>query len=169
MSRRRTCARATSSCSLEPTAMRPHSGQAWEVGLKALPLATTMGSGLSSAAATETRVIRLSTCGRLKRVQASSQASTATSRTSSPAPAPSSRDLPLNSRLVTIRLTSVTVLVVLVISACKLPSASTAHSPSPTTHVELAWTDCADGFQCATLQVPLDYSHTEGRQISLAL
>src|SRR6266576_6793769 len=60
-------------------------------------------------------------------------------------------------------------LVVLVISACRLPAPSAAHSPSPTSHVELAWTDCTGGFQCATLHVPLDYSRLEGRQISLAL
>ena len=60
-------------------------------------------------------------------------------------------------------------LVVLVISACRLPTPSATHSPSPTTHVELAWTDCTGGFQCATLHVPLDYSRLEGRQISLAL
>src|SRR5439155_282593 len=60
-------------------------------------------------------------------------------------------------------------LVVLVISACRLPTPSATHSPSPTTHVELAWTDCTGGFQCATLHVPLDYSRPEGRQISLAL
>jgi len=61
------------------------------------------------------------------------------------------------------------VLVVLVTSACRLPLPSAAQTPSPTTHVELAWTDCKDGFQCATLQVPLDYSQPDGRQISLAL
>jgi pimeloyl-ACP methyl ester carboxylesterase len=61
------------------------------------------------------------------------------------------------------------VLVVLVISACKLPSPGATQTPSPTTHVELLWTDCSNGFQCATLQVPLDYSRLEGRQISLAL
>jgi len=72
-------------------------------------------------------------------------------------------------RLVTGRGTKVLVLVVLVISACKLPSLTATHTPSPTTQVELAWTDCTNGFQCATLQVPLDYSRPEGRQISLAL
>ena len=63
----------------------------------------------------------------------------------------------------------VAVLVVLLISACKLPSPSAARTPIPSAHAELAWADCADGFQCSTLQVPLDYSHAEGRQISLAL
>src|SRR5712692_612225 len=67
------------------------------------------------------------------------------------------------------RVTSVGVLVVLVISACKLPWPGATHTPSPTTQAELAWTDCTNGFQCATLQVPLDYSRPDGRQISLAL
>ena len=60
-------------------------------------------------------------------------------------------------------------LVVLVVSACRLPLPAATHTPSPTTQVELAWTDCTDGFQCTTLQVPLDYSRPEVRQISLAL
>ena len=64
------------------------------------------------------------------------------------------------------RVARVAVLAVLMISACK-PSA--AQTPSPTTTVHIAWTDCANGFQCATLQVPLDYSRPEARQISLAL
>lgn len=33
----------------------------------------------------------------------------------------------------------------------------------------LPWKGCGGGFQCATLQVPLDYSKPDGRQISLAL
>src|SRR5438552_16592727 len=63
----------------------------------------------------------------------------------------------------------ITVLVVLVISACKVPSPSAVQTPSPSAHVALAWADCTGGFQCATLHVPLDYSRPEGRQISLAL
>jgi pimeloyl-ACP methyl ester carboxylesterase len=31
------------------------------------------------------------------------------------------------------------------------------------------WSDCGDGLQCATAQVPLDYDQPSGRQISLAL
>src|SRR6267154_485414 len=33
------------------------------------------------------------------------------------------------------------------------PTATKSPSPSPT---NLAWTDCGSGFQCATVQVPLD-------------
>src|SRR5262245_659146 len=41
--------------------------------------------------------------------------------------------------------------------------ATPARAPIP------AWTDCADGFRCATIGVPLDYDHPHGRQISLAM
>jgi pimeloyl-ACP methyl ester carboxylesterase len=34
---------------------------------------------------------------------------------------------------------------------------------------QLHWTDCGDGFQCATARVPLDYDRPRGAQISLAL
>jgi pimeloyl-ACP methyl ester carboxylesterase len=33
----------------------------------------------------------------------------------------------------------------------------------------LDWTDCGDGFQCATATVPLDYGHPRGQTIELAL
>lgn len=33
----------------------------------------------------------------------------------------------------------------------------------------LSWNDCGDGFQCASVRVPLDYSHPRGRNIEIAL
>ena len=33
----------------------------------------------------------------------------------------------------------------------------------------LAWQDCGDGFQCATLKAPLDYRHRNATQIDIAL
>ena len=33
----------------------------------------------------------------------------------------------------------------------------------------LRWSDCGEGFQCATARVPLDYDHPRGPTISLAL
>jgi pimeloyl-ACP methyl ester carboxylesterase len=33
----------------------------------------------------------------------------------------------------------------------------------------LAWTDCGDGFECATETVPLDYSHPAGHHIDVAV
>lgn len=34
---------------------------------------------------------------------------------------------------------------------------------------KLSWTDCKDGFECSTLQVPLDYAQPELKAISLSL
>jgi pimeloyl-ACP methyl ester carboxylesterase len=56
-----------------------------------------------------------------------------------------------------------------------LPSATagpTSPSAAPATALpvpELRWTDCGDGFQCATARVPLDYDKPRGARISLAL
>ena len=33
----------------------------------------------------------------------------------------------------------------------------------------LAWSDCSDGFQCATIGVPMDYDDPHGTQLSLAM
>jgi pimeloyl-ACP methyl ester carboxylesterase len=48
------------------------------------------------------------------------------------------------------------------------PSGNPSVAPSGATG-SLAWTDCGAPFQCATLQVPLDYTHPAADQISLAL
>jgi pimeloyl-ACP methyl ester carboxylesterase len=45
------------------------------------------------------------------------------------------------------------------------PAAAAAAPPIP----ELHWSDCGEGFQCATARVPLDYDHPRGPTISLAL
>ena len=42
----------------------------------------------------------------------------------------------------------------------------TPTSPGPS---KITWRDCGGGFQCGTLQVPLDYSNRYGRKIALAL
>ncbi len=62
------------------------------------------------------------------------------------------------------------VLATIVLAACTVKSPVATHSPTPS-HApsKIAWTDCGGGFQCATLQVPLDYSQAGGRTISLAL
>jgi pimeloyl-ACP methyl ester carboxylesterase len=51
------------------------------------------------------------------------------------------------------------------------PSEPSGFPAGWTPATPLAWTSCADheGFQCATLQVPLDWSQPNGRQIHLAL
>jgi pimeloyl-ACP methyl ester carboxylesterase len=49
--------------------------------------------------------------------------------------------------------------------AAAAPTPSTAAAVVPALH----WTDCGDGFQCATARVPLDYDRPHGTKISLAL
>ncbi len=56
----------------------------------------------------------------------------------------------------------------LVIAACTRNTPVASHSPTPSPG-KIAWTACAGGFQCGTLQVPLDYSNPGARTISLAL
>src|SRR3979411_502750 len=53
--------------------------------------------------------------------------------------------------------------VVVPVSAAAAPT-----DPAPPVPA-LSWADCAQGFQCATAQVPLDYSKRTGATISLAL
>src|SRR5439155_19368623 len=54
--------------------------------------------------------------------------------------------------------------------ACTRSTPHATHSPTPTPSPgNIAWTDCGGGFQCGTLQVPLDYSRPEARKIALAL
>ncbi len=61
-------------------------------------------------------------------------------------------------------------LVTFLLTACSVNSTLASHSPSPSpSSPKLAWTDCGGGFQCGTLQVPLDYTQPDGRKISLAL
>ena len=62
------------------------------------------------------------------------------------------------------------VLVTLFLVACTRTTPNATHSPTPTPSPgNIAWTDCGGGFQCGTLQVPLDYSRPEARKIALAL
>jgi pimeloyl-ACP methyl ester carboxylesterase len=63
-------------------------------------------------------------------------------------------------------------LVTIALAACTVKAPTTAsHSPTPSRVAtgKVAWTDCGGGFQCGTLQVPLDYAHPEARTIGLAL
>jgi pimeloyl-ACP methyl ester carboxylesterase len=46
---------------------------------------------------------------------------------------------------------------------------ATATAISAPSVPKLTWTDCAEGFQCATATVPLDYAQPRGRTISIAL
>jgi pimeloyl-ACP methyl ester carboxylesterase len=70
-----------------------------------------------------------------------------------------------------------------VVASCLLgsllaaPTATAGPTSLPTTPAavaappvpELHWSDCGEGFQCATARVPLDYDHPRGPTISLAL
>jgi pimeloyl-ACP methyl ester carboxylesterase len=61
-----------------------------------------------------------------------------------------------------------TILAGLVSILLAVPTATAA--PAAAARVpQLHWTDCGDGFQCATARVPLDYDQPRGAQISLAL
>ncbi|WP_326557723.1 alpha/beta hydrolase [Micromonospora sp. NBC_01796] len=44
-----------------------------------------------------------------------------------------------------------------------------AQRPGTATAPPVTWSDCDDGYQCATVAAPLDYDQPRGRQISLSL
>ncbi len=69
------------------------------------------------------------------------------------------------------RVARVFALVTILLGACTFSLPGAKHSPTPSLPQPgpIAWTDCGGGFQCGTLQVPLDYDHPDGRKISLAL
>jgi pimeloyl-ACP methyl ester carboxylesterase len=64
----------------------------------------------------------------------------------------------------------VIVLVSVLLAACTRTSPQSTTSPgavpSPSA---ISWASCTAGFQCATLQVPLDYAHPDAQRIGLAL
>ena len=68
------------------------------------------------------------------------------------------------------RRVKVLVLVTILVGACTRTQPAVVHSPTPSSAPsKIAWSACGGGFQCGSLQVPLDYSTPEGRKISLAL
>jgi pimeloyl-ACP methyl ester carboxylesterase len=70
---------------------------------------------------------------------------------------------------VTRRLLYVVVIVTILIAACSRISPTTHTSPRPPAPGKVAWADCGGGFQCGTLQVPLDYAQPTGRRIGIAM
>lgn len=62
----------------------------------------------------------------------------------------------------------VLVLVTALVAACTRNSPVSHSSPSPASS-KLAWTDCGKGFQCASVEVPLDYAHPTAGTISIAV
>jgi pimeloyl-ACP methyl ester carboxylesterase len=61
--------------------------------------------------------------------------------------------------------------VTILLSACVKNPVPVAHNiPSPGgSTASLSWTDCGNGFQCATVQVPLDYAHPDAGDIGIAI
>jgi pimeloyl-ACP methyl ester carboxylesterase len=70
---------------------------------------------------------------------------------------------------VTSRVAGILVLVTFLAVACTRNSPPTSHVTPSSPVSKIAWTDCGGGFQCGTLQVPLDYENPTARTISLAL
>ena len=69
----------------------------------------------------------------------------------------------------TSRVAKVLVLVTFLVVACTRNSPTVSH-PTPSIQAgKITWADCGGGFQCGTLQVPLDYAHPTARMITLAL
>lgn len=60
-------------------------------------------------------------------------------------------------------------LVTFLVAGCSVRTPGTTITPAPRAVGKIAWQDCGGGFQCGTLQVPLDYAHTGGRTIALAM
>jgi pimeloyl-ACP methyl ester carboxylesterase len=69
------------------------------------------------------------------------------------------------------RLAALAAIAALLVTACNRSSTSTAKaSPSPSiSSTGVAWKDCGSGFQCGTLQVPLDYAHPDAGTIGIAM
>ncbi|MCJ7437648.1 MAG: alpha/beta hydrolase [Acidimicrobiia bacterium] len=49
------------------------------------------------------------------------------------------------------------------------PGASAASDPGTDAAAPLVWHDCGDGFECSTLEVPVDYSAPDGEQVAIAV
>jgi pimeloyl-ACP methyl ester carboxylesterase len=59
---------------------------------------------------------------------------------------------------------------VLIAVACSRGSNVSSVSPSPSGSTgALVWTECGGGFQCSTVQVPLDYAHPDAGTIGIAI
>ena len=70
------------------------------------------------------------------------------------------------------RIISAFVVSILALTSCTRngPTALPTPTPTPTPSAgQIAWTSCGGGFECGTLQVPLDYSHPTAGTIDIAL
>src|SRR5260370_1614077 len=88
---------------------------------------------------------------------------TANSNTNKPESAPA------RLRSVTSRVAVVLVLVTLLAAGCTLNPKKAASSSPTASPSKLTWIDCGGGFQCSTVQVPLDYAHPESGTIGIAI
>jgi pimeloyl-ACP methyl ester carboxylesterase len=59
-----------------------------------------------------------------------------------------------------------TIVATLLVGALALPAAA---AQLPAFDAALAWTDCGDGFECATLEVPVDWKFPAGERVGIAL
>lgn len=68
------------------------------------------------------------------------------------------------------RIAALAVVLAVFATACKNNSTTSSFpTPSPITHGNVVWTDCGGGFQCGTVQVPLDYGHPDAGTIGIAV
>ncbi|ROO90397.1 alpha/beta hydrolase family protein [Actinocorallia herbida] len=73
------------------------------------------------------------------------------------------------------RAAAVTLMALAVITACTTTDTPAPATPAPAGPSEafvsgtIAWKDCGDGFQCGTLDVPVDYAAPSGEKIPLSL
>jgi pimeloyl-ACP methyl ester carboxylesterase len=72
------------------------------------------------------------------------------------------------------RVTAVAIAAILLVTACSRNSFQQAKtipssSPSASRVSKIAWASCGGGFECGTVQVPLDYSNPQKDTISIAL
>src|SRR6202521_6259352 len=63
----------------------------------------------------------------------------------------------------------VLVLVAFLAAACAPPSNSVAKNSPTSSPTLLTWSDCQGGFQCTTVQAPLDYAHPDAGTIGIAV
>jgi pimeloyl-ACP methyl ester carboxylesterase len=64
---------------------------------------------------------------------------------------------------------AVLVLVTLFTAGCTITPKAVATSSPTAKPSTLRWIDCGSGFQCATVQAPLDYAHPEAGTIGIAI
>ena len=68
------------------------------------------------------------------------------------------------------RILAAVIVSIVAITACTRNTPSTKVTPTPTPPLgNVAWKSCGGGFQCGSLQVPLDYAHPTAGTIDIAM